>query len=111
MAAIVHFAPAPLSSYTGDSPRLYSFLMMVLVALLGILMVSTLRYTSFKNVGTGRQSVYFVLLIAAIGMSIWLYSQYALLILSGTYVAHGIVWYLISLTRSRSKSAIEAVRG
>ena len=111
LAAIVHFAPAPLSFYAGDSPRLYSFLMMVLVALLGILMVSTLRYTSFKNVGTGRQSVYFVLLIAAIGMSIWLYSQYALLILSGTYVAHGIVWYLISLARSRSKSPVEAVRG
>jgi CDP-diacylglycerol--serine O-phosphatidyltransferase len=111
LAAIVHFAPAPLSAYAGDSPRLYSFLMMVLVALLGILMVSTLRYTSFKNVGTGRQSVYFVLLIAAIGMSIWLYSQYALLILSGGYVAHGIAWYLISLTRSRSKTPVEAVRG
>jgi CDP-diacylglycerol--serine O-phosphatidyltransferase len=111
MASIVHFAPAPLSYYNEDSARLYSFLMMFLLALLGILMVSTLRYTSFKNVGLGRRSVYFVLLIAAMGMSVWLYSRYALLILSGTYVAHGIVWYLISLARSRSKATVEPVRG
>jgi CDP-diacylglycerol--serine O-phosphatidyltransferase len=111
MASIVHFAPAPLSSYPDDTPRLYSFLMMILLALLGVLMVSTLRYTSFKNVGTGRRSVYFVLLIAAMGMFIWLYSRYALLIISGTYVGHGIVWYLISLMRSKSKPAAEPLEG
>jgi CDP-diacylglycerol--serine O-phosphatidyltransferase len=111
MASIVHFAPMPLSAYTSDGSRLYSFLMMVLLALLGVLMVSTLRYTSFKNVGTGRRSVYFVLLIAAVGMGIWLYSRYVLLIISGTYVTHGIIWYLVSLLRSRSRdSAPEAAR-
>jgi hypothetical protein len=48
-------------------------------------------------------------LIAAIGMSVWLYSRYVLLILSGAYVGHGIIWYLISLMRPRSKETVETV--
>jgi phosphatidylserine synthase len=80
-------------------------MMMMLIALLGILMVSTLRYTSFKNVGTGRRSFYVILLIAAIGMSIWLYSRHVLLALSVGYVSHGVVWYLITLLRPRPQLA------
>src|SRR5256885_3789939 len=56
LAAIVHYAPLPLNSYAGDLPRFYSSLIMALVAILGVLMVSTLRYTSFKTVGTGRRN-------------------------------------------------------
>jgi len=108
LASIVHFAPEPLSSYPGDVPRYYAILMMTLIALLGILMVSTIRYTSFKNAGTGRRSFYVILLIAALGMSIWLYSRYALLIVSGTYVAHGVIWYLATLLRSRPQTAAAA---
>src|SRR4051812_30645442 len=108
LASIVHFAPQPLSSYPGDVPRYYAILMMTLIALLGILMVSTIRYTSFKNVGTGRRSFHVILLIAALGMSVWLYSRYALLIISGTYVAHGVIWYLVTLLRSRPQPAAAA---
>jgi CDP-diacylglycerol--serine O-phosphatidyltransferase len=43
-----------------------------LIAVLGILMVSTLRYSSMKTVGTGRRNLYLVLVIAAIGMLMWL---------------------------------------
>jgi CDP-diacylglycerol--serine O-phosphatidyltransferase len=103
LASIVHFAPKPLSSYTDEWPRFYAIMIMTLIAVLGILMVSTLRYTSFKNAGTGRRSFYVILLIAAIGMSIWLYSRYALLILSGVYVSHGVIWYLISVVRPRTR--------
>jgi CDP-diacylglycerol--serine O-phosphatidyltransferase len=72
---------------------------MALVAILGILMVSTLRYTSFKTVGTGRRNLYIVLLIAAVGMLMWLYSQYILLLIAALYVSHGVIWYFISLMR------------
>jgi phosphatidylserine synthase len=76
-------------------------MMMTLIALLGILMVSTIRYTSFKNVGMGRRSFYVILLIAALGMSVWLYSRYALLALSAAYVSHGVIWYLFLILRPR----------
>lgn len=95
LAAIVHFAPLPLSSYSEGLPRFYAYLIMILIAVLGVLMVSTLRYTSFKTAKFGRRNVYLVLVVAAFGMLMWLYSNYLLLILSAAYVAHGIVWYLV----------------
>lgn len=101
MAAIVHFAPMPLSSYGAGSGKFYCTLMMILIACLGVLMVSTLRYSSMKTVGTGRRNLYLVLVIAAIGMLMWLYSQYVLLILSIAYVSHGVLWYVLSLLRTR----------
>lgn len=99
LAAIVHFSPLPLSAYGETTPRYLSFLMMVLIAILGVLMVSTVRYTSFKTFGTGRRNLYIFLLIAAIGMAIWLYSRYVLLLLSGVYVSHGVIWYILSLLK------------
>jgi CDP-diacylglycerol--serine O-phosphatidyltransferase len=99
LAAIVHFAPVPLNSYGHGYAQFYAMLMMVLIAVLSVLMVSTLRYTSFKTVGFGRRSFYVVLLIAAIGMLIWLYSQYVLVILAAAYVSHGVVWFLMGLLR------------
>jgi CDP-diacylglycerol--serine O-phosphatidyltransferase len=104
MASIVHFAPAPLIAHGLGPARSYTFSMMALFAVLGILMVSTIRYTSFKSVGTGRRNFYVVLLIAGIGMLIWLYSNYMLLILSGLYVSHGIIWHVAGLLRSKKKS-------
>ena len=74
---------------------------MILIAVLGVLMVSTLRYSSMKTVGTGRRNLYLFLVVAAIGMLILLYSQYMLIILSTLYVSHGILWYIVSLLRPR----------
>ncbi|HTK37390.1 MAG TPA: CDP-alcohol phosphatidyltransferase family protein [Pyrinomonadaceae bacterium] len=107
LAAIVHFAPMPLSGYPGDLPRFYAALIMALVGILGVLMVSTLRYTSFKSVGMGRRNLYIVLLIAAGGMLMWLYSQYILLLLAALYVSHGVIWYFISLM-GRHPVAVES---
>jgi len=102
LASLVHFAPHPLSSYTDEWPRFYTIMMMTLIAVLGIMMVSTLKYTSFKNLGTGRRNFHIILLIAAVGMSVWLYSRYALLIMAVGYVSHGVIWYLVSAIRPRS---------
>lgn len=107
MASIVHFSPMPLSSYGEGLARFYTLLVMILIAVLGVLMVSTLRYSSMKTVGTGRRNLYIVLLVAAIGMLMWLYSRYVLLILSVGYVSHGLVWYVISHLRSRRKRSVE----
>lgn len=103
LAAIVHFSPLPLSVNPENFARFYSVLMMVLIAILGLLMVSTIRYTSFKTAGTQRKSIYFVLLIGAIGMLIWLYSHYMLLLLTILYVSHGIIWYLFGLLNPKRK--------
>ncbi len=101
LASIVHFAPMPLSYYGEGLARFYAILMMVLLAVLGLLMVSTLRYSSFKTAGTGRRNLYLVLLIAAAGMLMWLYSKYVLLILASAYVSHGIIWFVLSQFRRR----------
>ncbi len=106
MASIVHFAPMPLSSYGPGEARYLSYLFMILIAVLALLMVSTIRYTSFKSAGTGRRNLYLVLVIAAVGMLIWLYSNYMLLILSGTYVASGIIMYVLSLFRRRPATEV-----
>ncbi len=105
MASLVHFAPMPLSAYGEASGRIYATLLMTLIACLGLLMVSTLRYSSMKTVGTGRRNLYLLLVVAAIGMLVWLYSRYVLLILSGAYVSHGVIWYIFGLLRQRPVNA------
>lgn len=103
LASIVHFSPKPLNFYGESQAFLYGGLIMCLTAVLGLLMVSTLRYTSFKSAGTGRLSLYLILIIAAVGMLLWLYSQYVLLVLALAYVSHGIFWYVLNLFRSSKK--------
>src|SRR5215204_6410015 len=107
LASLVHFSPMPLSSHGEGLARFYTYLVMLLLAMLGILMVSTLRYSSMKTVGTGRRNLYLVLVIAAIGMLMYLYSQYMLLILSAAYVSHGILWYLLSMLKPRHTVELE----
>ena len=111
IASLVHFSPYPLIAHGESTANFYGILVMILTIALGLLMVSTIRYTSFKTAGTGRRNIYYILIIAAIGMLIWLYSRYMLLILSGLYVSHGIIWYLAGLFRSskRKEEATQAI--
>lgn len=100
IASIVHFTPRPLISYGEGMAQFYGILVMVLMICLGLLMVSTVRYTSFKTIGTGKRNLYIVLSIAAGLMLVVLYSRYMLLILSLAYVSHGVIWYIFGLFRS-----------
>jgi CDP-diacylglycerol--serine O-phosphatidyltransferase len=100
LASIVHFSPLPLSVYGESFSRFYSILLMILLAGLGLLMISTIRYPSFKNIGTSRRSIYLILFIAAVGMLIWLYSQYVLLAVTVFYVSYGLINYLLNIFRS-----------
>ncbi len=102
IASIVHFAPMPLNAYSQG--QIYSILLMILIAILGVLMVSTLKYSSFKTVGTGRNSLYLILVVAGIGMLIWLYSRYVLILLAVAYVLHGLIWHLLNVLFSEAKT-------
>jgi CDP-diacylglycerol--serine O-phosphatidyltransferase len=92
IAAIVHFAPTPIR-YAPHRFEVLAILMMVLVAFLSILMVSTIRFTSFKSVGTGRRlSARLVIAFIALAGLIFLYSQWVLLSLVVVYIVHGLLW-------------------
>src|SRR5215216_650491 len=52
IAALVHFSPAPLIYFGPERARIYSGLLMFLVGFVSLMMVSTLRFSSFKTVGT-----------------------------------------------------------
>lgn len=97
LAAIVHFSPSPLTAHGNIPAHYYSYALLGLIATLSILMVSTIRYSSMKTAGKGSQGIFLVLVIAAAAMSVWFYSQYALLILAAIYVAHGPIWWSIRL--------------
>jgi CDP-diacylglycerol---serine O-phosphatidyltransferase len=105
IAAIVHFTPSPLSVHGENLARFYSILLLILIAGLGLLMVSTIRYKSFKTAGTGRNSLYLILLVAAVGMLVWLYSDYVLLIIALAFVSHGVILYLLSFFRAPKTEA------
>ena len=106
MAALIHFAPAPLSYYGQSTAQLYAYALMGLVAVLSILMVSTIRYSSMKTAGKGRKGILLVLAVALLGMVTWFYSNYALLIIAVLYVTHGIIWWIYrALVRSRLVTA------
>jgi len=105
LAAIVHFAPRPLVSYEENRATLYGSLLMGLVAILALLMVSTLRYSSFKTLGAGKRStIKAVPVLAAVGMLIWLFSRYVLLAIVAAYVVQGILLRLISLFHGKQST-------
>lgn len=94
LAALVHFSPAPLSSFGESAATFYTYSLLGLIAALSIMMVSTIRYTSMKSAGSGRQGIFLVLAITAIAMFVWFYSQYALLAIAAVYVSHGLIWWV-----------------
>jgi CDP-diacylglycerol--serine O-phosphatidyltransferase len=101
IAAIIHFAPVPLVAYGPERAAIYSALLMTLVGLLSILMVSTLRFSSFKTVGTRSRSMRTIILAVAVGMLIYLYSQYVLLTLVIAYIFHGLLSRVVGMFRRR----------
>ena len=105
IAAIIHFSPLPLIGYGADRARLYSVLLMLLVGILSILMVSTMRFSSFKTVGTSRRSMRTSMLVVAVGMLIFLYSRYVLLGLVSLYILHGLASRVIGMFRKRSDAS------
>lgn len=95
IAAIVHFNPVPLVRFGPEQAQIYSILLMTLVGLLSVLMVSTLRFSSFKTVGTHSRSMRTIIMAVGLGMLIFLYSRYVLLLLVVSYIVHGLLSRLV----------------
>ncbi|HKX27859.1 MAG TPA: CDP-diacylglycerol--serine O-phosphatidyltransferase [Blastocatellia bacterium] len=90
LASIVHFAPVPLPSFEGELLQRYSWLLLAGMTALAILMVSTVRYASFKNVSLRSNKPFITLpLLSLMVAGIWFYSQWLLLGLVSLYVIHG----------------------
>jgi CDP-diacylglycerol--serine O-phosphatidyltransferase len=105
IAAIIHFAPVPLVQYAPERAQVYSLLLMALVGVLGVLMVSTLRFSSFKTVGTSTRSMRTIILAVGIGMLIFLYSRYVLLVMVIGYILNGLVARVLGMFRRRVEPA------
>ncbi len=104
VAALVHFSPAPLIHFGPERARIYSGLLMILVAFLSLMMVSTLRFSSFKTVGTRSRSMRTIILALSVGMLIFLYSQYVILAIVITYILHGLLSRVAGTFRRSSDS-------
>ena len=98
IAAIVYFDPAPVRSFA------FSVFWLVVVAVEGLLMVSTWRYPSFKQVSISKpRTPLIVLIIGAGAFSIWEWSQPFLLAAACTYVLTGIVLRIGGIVRRYRK--------
>jgi CDP-diacylglycerol--serine O-phosphatidyltransferase len=111
IAALIHFTPVPLLRYGPERAQVYSLFLMLLMGFLSVLMVSTLRFSSFKTVGTRSRSMRTIILAVGVGMLIFLYSRYVLLAIVVTYILHGLLSRLVGLFRKRQdfgESPVEA---
>ena len=113
IASITHFSPRPLG-YGADthlwslwiSRQAYSTALLILVVCLAFLMISTLRYSSLKNIGVGNRNPRILIIgLALVVTLIWFYSRWFLLIISTIYVSHGLLAKLWSLVKPRRAGA------
>ena len=105
IAALVHFSPQPLIYFGPERSRIYAGLLMLLVGLLSLMMVSTLRFSSFKTVGTGSRSMRPIILALGLLVLVFLYSRYVLLAIVVMYILHGLLSRVASVFWRRSDSA------
>lgn len=105
IAALVHFSPWPLIYFGPERSRIYAGLLMLLVGLLSLMMVSTLRFSSFKTVGTGSRSMRPIILALGILVLVFLYSRYVLLAIVVMYILHGLLSRVASIFWRRSDAA------
>ncbi|MCI0338161.1 MAG: CDP-diacylglycerol--serine O-phosphatidyltransferase [Acidobacteria bacterium] len=103
LAAVIHFVPQPIPSYDFNQAQFYSWILLVAIAILAILMVSTIRYASFKNFALRSNKPFITLpLLSLLVAGIWFYSHWVLLVLATVYVSHGPLlklWGLINRLR------------
>jgi CDP-diacylglycerol--serine O-phosphatidyltransferase len=98
VAALVHFLPERLDE------RPHAVLAVSGVVALSFLMVSTLRYNSFKNVDLRRRRSYInVLGIAIMLLLIMIHPELSLLAIASVYALSGPAAYLFGLVRRRGE--------
>jgi len=91
IAATVFFYPSGLNDYRAALPAL------AVVLIPAVLMVSTIRYRSFKDLDLrSRRSFRVVLLISVIIVAIWTHPRGVLLAMSYGYLASGLIGFAIA---------------
>jgi CDP-diacylglycerol--serine O-phosphatidyltransferase len=94
VASVVYMSAAPVRSFA------LSIAWLVVVALVGVLMVSTWRYPSFKQINVSKpRTPLIVLIIGLIAFMIWEWSQPVLLAVSCAYLISGVVMRLSSFLK------------
>ncbi len=100
IAAMVHAVSTPVPG------PVVSLLWLILVLGLGVLMTSTLRYYSFKDIQWHRRQSSFrvIVFLALLGGAIVFYSRLTLMLMAAFYVLHGLAWQLARMIRHRTAS-------
>jgi CDP-diacylglycerol---serine O-phosphatidyltransferase len=99
IAATVHFFQLPISDAR------FSVLWLLLLVLLGVLMSSTIRHYSFKDIQwTRRRPSLFVVLIGLLIGAIVKFSGPTLMVIATVYTAHGLVLQGVRIVRRRVAS-------
>jgi CDP-diacylglycerol---serine O-phosphatidyltransferase len=99
VAAVVFVDPSPVRSF------LFSVVWLILIGIVSLLMVSTWRYPSFKQINISKPHPTLVtLLIGVIAVSIWAWAQPVLLAMASAYVSSGIAIRLGGLIKRHRRS-------
>jgi CDP-diacylglycerol---serine O-phosphatidyltransferase len=99
IAAAVHFSPVPVADAR------FSVLWLLLIFVLGVLMSSTVRHYSFKDIQwTRRQPSLAVVAVALLIGAIVYFSGPTLLLIAGVYSLHGVALQLVRVVRRRVAS-------
>jgi phosphatidylserine synthase len=78
---------------------------LALVVALGVLMSSTLRHYSFKDIQwTKRQPSLAIVLVALLIGAVFRFSQITLLVIASAYTLHGVTLQLVRYARHRLAS-------
>jgi CDP-diacylglycerol--serine O-phosphatidyltransferase len=100
VAAVVHWAKEPIQSAA------FSILWVVIVAMTSYLMVSRVRYFSFKTVDLRKKHSYlFIIVLGLIIWAIWAYSEPVLLGLAFVYFLSGPVLRLVNRSHPHPPAA------
>ncbi len=103
IAAVVHFAPEPLSDWSLGA------LWNVLVGFLAFLMISTIRYPSFKEFDLrNRKSAINVYILAMLIALIYPYSQIVLLVLATAYAGSGLAVKIYHALKHRNEPMLSS---
>jgi CDP-diacylglycerol--serine O-phosphatidyltransferase len=96
LAALVHGFKAPLRNWH------WSVAWFLLAGALGALMTSKVRYSSFKEIPwTRKQPSLSIVVLCLVLAVVWRYSEYALVVLAGSYAAIGGALHLVRYVRHR----------
>ena len=99
IAAVVFMDDAPVRSFA------FSIFWLVCVAISGLLMVSTWRYPSFKQISVSKpRTPMIVLIVGGVAFLIWEWPQPVLLLAAVVYAASGIVIRVGGIIRRRRRS-------